>query len=141
MLLLNTFISKHNFTGCNVVKPETIFIFAIFLPDTRNYVYRWISVDYRQRIFSAPLTIYVQRYRRINRNTELLKHLCLDSLALETSGPKELDVSLCGCPFSSVDETPNCEHSLFLSGGDIRGGGGALLTTACYRKRLLKLRS
>ena len=28
--------------------------FAIFLPDTRNYVYRRISLDYGRRIFSAP---------------------------------------------------------------------------------------
>ena len=28
--------------------------FAIFLPDTRNYVYRTISVDFGRRIFSVP---------------------------------------------------------------------------------------
>ena len=53
----NCFILQHidNKAQFYCRKAEYNLYFGIFLPETRIYIYRRISVDYGRRMFSAPL--------------------------------------------------------------------------------------
>ena len=66
----NCFIIQHidNKAQFYCRKTEGDLYFTIFLPDTRNYLWRRISVDYRRRIFQGSVSIFWQCYNVLNNN-------------------------------------------------------------------------